>query len=135
MTALPMQPIAVSIVAGSWDTSKTTLINGAFEAAYASEKIDFDQERVSFRIHLHSETGVESIAERGALFWAGRVLERAGLHTQEIGYPASLRVEIVNEGTSLRWQLTHGGQTHTRHAFCDLTGYVQSSSRRIGAES
>ena len=62
MTAIPKQPIAVSVVAGSWDTSKTTLINGAFEAAYASEKIDFDQERVSFQIH-------QQFRDRGRVDW------------------------------------------------------------------
>ena len=39
------------------------------------------------------------------------------------------------EGTSLRWQLTHAGQTRTYDTLYDLTRYVQSFPRTTPAES
>ena len=111
------------------------VLNGAFESAFASEGIDFDREHGSFRIHQRFEAEVELVGEGAALFWTRRALEREGLHVQENGQPASIRVEIVAEGLSLRWQLTHGGQTHTYDALYDLTRYVQSFPRTTRAES
>ena len=111
------------------------VLNGAFEAAFASEGVDFDREHGSFRIHQRFEAEVELVGEGAALFWTRRALEREGLYVQESGQSAALRVEIVTEGTSRRWQLTHAGQTHTYDALYDLTRDVQSFSLTTRAAS
>ncbi len=105
------------------------VLGGAFEAAFASEGIEFDREHGAFQIHRKFDAEVE-LAGRGVeLFWTRRALEREGLHIRENGRTAALRVEVLTVQGRPCWRLTGDGETRRYDTLYELTRFLRNKTQ------
>lgn len=87
------------------------VLDGSFEAAFASEGVDFDRGHGAFQVHHHFVGEVELVGEGLLRYWTARTLEREGVHAWDgTGSAPETRV-VAEEG---RWQLASAGST-TEH--------------------
>ena len=91
------------------------VLSGAFEEAFASEGVDFDRARGTFRVHRHGVGEVELIGDGLARDWTARTLEREGVHVWEgDGQMPRLRV-VVPDREGGEWTVVSGDGTPVRH--------------------
>lgn len=64
---------------------ETLAFDGSIGRAFNTPEVDFDQSCGEFQIHKSPCGGVRLMASGAARFWAGRLLERAGLSVSESG--------------------------------------------------
>ena len=91
------------------------VLSGAFEAAFASEGVDFDRARGAFQVHRRFVGEVELLGDGLLRHWTTRALEREGVHVWEgAGDAPSIQITVPGaEGGE--WRLTGGGDP-VRHA-------------------
>jgi len=81
------------------------VLSGAFEAAFAGEGVDFDQELGSFRVHKHFVGEVELVGAGLRRAWTVRALEREGVRVwQGAGSHPGVRV-LVGAESGEPWEL------------------------------
>ncbi len=87
------------------------VLNGAFEAAFRGEGVEFDLLTGSFRVSRPVTTSVRLIGNGAAALWTARALERAGF--QPTSEPAAYTVDILNsqsaatgKNVDLRWRVS-----------------------------
>ncbi|MEM1128607.1 MAG: ABC transporter ATP-binding protein [Bacteroidota bacterium] len=81
------------------------VLSGAFEAAFASEGVDFDRERGTFQIHQDEHLPVHVQGEGAARYWTQHALEREGCRVATPEAPATLHVTVTGSPEALRWTL------------------------------
>ena len=85
------------------------VLSGAFEAAFASEGVDFDRARGEFVVHRHFVGEVELIGDGPARHWTARMLEREGVHVWE-GDGRAPPIRVVVPGAERgEWRVSGGG--------------------------
>ncbi|MXV94772.1 MAG: ABC transporter ATP-binding protein [Gemmatimonadetes bacterium] len=90
------------------------VLSGAFEAAFASEGVDFDRARGEFQVHRHFVGEVELVGDGLARYWTARALEREGVHVWEGDGPAPPILVVVPDGEGGEW-IVSGGGAQVRH--------------------
>jgi iron complex transport system ATP-binding protein len=102
------------------------ILNGTFEAAFASEGVQFDPRTGSFRSNAERSRRVMVRGEGVRRIWTERALERAGFrvvdsdpsHTEE----PLLRVDVLLDS----WQLRHDSQTLTVDSVHELVNMLRA---------
>ena len=80
------------------------VLSGAFEAAFLSEGVRFDQMTGSFRLVNRSTRRIRLQGEGASLIWTQRALERHG-------YQIHADAELLVEASAGGWRLTGPGET------------------------
>ncbi|MBN8731305.1 MAG: ABC transporter ATP-binding protein [Acidobacteria bacterium] len=90
------------------------VLSGAFEQAFASEGVDFDQVQGHFRLHnsFHAELHLDGDGPRA--LWTARALERQGF-----------RVTRDNPSLPLRVELAEGEWRVYRHGACQPAATIE----------
>jgi iron complex transport system ATP-binding protein len=85
------------------------VLDGSFEAAFASEGLDFDREAGNFSVHEHTVGEIALDGTGIAAIWTRRALIRLGYSVVSAG-PSGPRVEVRTTGTQTAWFLStnHG---------------------------
>jgi iron complex transport system ATP-binding protein len=104
-------PMGGRLIAGA---PEDLVLSGAFEAAFASEGVDFDRSQGSFRVHQHFLGEVELMGIDGPeRYWTVRTLEREGVRIWDGRGPTpDARITIGAQG---RWEIDHAGRS-VRHS-------------------
>lgn len=90
-------------------TPEELVLSGAFERAFHSEGVDFDQQTGMFRLHRHYVGEVEVHGNSLHAVWTARALERHGFLIKAAGSDCSLRVTVCPDGS--RFSLSRNGAT------------------------
>jgi iron complex transport system ATP-binding protein len=88
------------------------VLNGAFEAAFQGEGVEFDLYTGSFRVNSPPAGEIQLTGDGIAAVWTKRALERAGFCVSHHNTGASIGVEVLEPS---RWRLTINTTT------CELT--------------
>ncbi len=94
------------------------VLDGSFEAAFASEGVDFDPERGAFQVHRTTAGVVELEGDGLVRHWTARALEREGLGVWDgEGERPGIRIAITgpSDDAGGGWDL-HVGEDVTRHS-------------------
>lgn len=83
------------------------VLNGAFEAAFASDEIRFDKQTGTFSIRHEDRKPVILVGEGTAAWWTKRALQRDGFHLASSGMHPVVRV--MEKG----WQLENAAGTRS----------------------
>lgn len=78
------------------------VLNGAFEAAFASEGVTFDRHSGAFQMQQTYERAVALVGEGESALWTKRALEREGI---TIAPQAAVKVEILAHAGQTKWVL------------------------------
>lgn len=78
------------------------VLNGSFEAAFASEGVTFNRESGAFQTQHVYERAVELIGNGETAIWTKRALEREGIAIQP---EANLKIEVVTNADKTKWLL------------------------------
>lgn len=89
------------------------VLNGAFEAAFAGEGVEFDKQAGHFRLHESTAGEVALVGDGVLASWTGRALERLGFSVNT-GAGVEMRVEVTERDSRAEWVLRRRG-TITRH--------------------
>jgi iron complex transport system ATP-binding protein len=79
------------------------VLNGAFEAAFAKEGIQFDRNTGTFRIHRDDLKPIRFEGEGTAAFWTRRALQREGFTIVDRQTPAA--IHLSTQGHKPQWRL------------------------------
>jgi iron complex transport system ATP-binding protein len=103
------------------------VLSGAFEAAFASEGVEFAPELGSFRIRSTHRGHVHVQGSGLAHVWTVRALERAGYTV--VGAPAHTRIHVQTRDAETSWRIEGGRDVHCRsieHVIDELAGAVET---------
>ncbi|MDE0393978.1 MAG: ABC transporter ATP-binding protein [Gammaproteobacteria bacterium] len=107
------------------------VLSGAFEAAFASEGVDFDRARGTFRVDRRFVGEVELVGEGLARYWTARTLEREGVHVWEgDGRAPPVRV-VVPGGEGGEWSVSGGGAPVSHPRLYDLAQELRTRFRAV----
>ena len=107
------------------------VLSGAFEVAFASEGVDFDRARGTFRVDRRFVGEVELIGEGLARYWTARTLEREGVHVWEgEGRAPPVRV-VVPAGEGGEWCVSGGGAPVSHPRLYDLAQELRARFRAV----
>jgi len=104
------------------------VLDGSFEAAFASEGVDFDSKRGAFQVHQTTEDVIEVEGQGLPLHWTARALEREGLGVWD-GSGARPSVRIAISERPPVWELQRGDNV-TRHASIHALAAALRSDRK-----
>ncbi len=113
------------------------VLDGAFQAAFRSDRVEFDVDSGSFRIDTRSSGTVALRGEGMAVDWTARALERTGFRvlrdgeSGESGETGGLRVEVVDRGGERGWRLDDGEATSDHRSIAELLGRIAEPLGRI----
>ena len=108
------------------------MLSGAFEAAFASEGVDFDRARGEFQVHRHFVGEVELVGDGLARYWTARTLEREGVHVWEgDGRTPQIRV-VVPVGEGGEWSVSGGGDLVRHPRLYDLAQDLRTRFQAVG---
>ncbi len=111
------------------------VLSGAFEAAFASEGVDFDRARGAFHVHRHFVGEVELVGDGLARYWTARTLEREGVHAWEgDGRAPPIRV-VVPDGEGGEWSVSGGGAPVRHPRLYDLAQDLRTRFRSLARET
>jgi len=108
-------------------TPEDLVLNGAFEAAFASEGVTFDRATGAFTVERPTSRIVEVIGDGIPLVWTRRALTRAGFTLATNGNIPPIRVEISGDETSPTWHLFQYGEKSTHHSIADLLAALRQT--------
>jgi iron complex transport system ATP-binding protein len=101
------------------------VLSGAFEQAFRSAGIQFDQETGSFRASMPANDTIRLVGEGTSAIWTQRALERAGFRVTQNGTPAAIQVEVSGMNGSTRWRSMMKGTAATHQSVYDLVNHLQ----------
>ena len=111
------------------------VLSGAFEAAFASEGVDFDRARGEFQVHRHFVGEVELVGDGLARYWTARTLEREGVHVWEgDGRAPPIRV-VVPDGEGGEWSVSGGGAPVSHPRLYDLAQDLRARFQSLAREA
>ena len=107
------------------------VLSGAFEAAFASEGVDFDRARGAFQVHRHFVGEVELVGDGLARYWTARTLEREGVYVWDgDGRAPPIRVVVpVREGGE--WSVSGGGAPVRHPRLYDLAQELRTRFQSV----
>ncbi len=101
------------------------VLSGAFEAAFASEGVDFDRHHGAFRVH-NAVHGHVSLRSEGILrYWTQRALEREGYAIRHDPSSDDWHVDVIEQGGNASWLLQNGNQQHAFPDLLSLTAHLR----------
>lgn len=100
------------------------VLDGAFEAAFRSEGVQFDAFTGSFRSDVSPAGTIDLHGQGLPALWTTRALERAGFCVMNNGSSSPIRVDVLGEDENIVWQLTAGDQIHTFASLYDLISHL-----------
>jgi iron complex transport system ATP-binding protein len=81
------------------------VLNGAFEAAFQGEGVEFDLQTGSFRVNKPVTAPIQLIGEGIAAVWTARALERAGF--KPTAEPCTQKIEAITQNPKeIYWQVS-----------------------------
>ncbi|MCG8351344.1 MAG: ABC transporter ATP-binding protein [Chloroflexales bacterium] len=92
------------------------VLNGAFEATFASNGIGFDRWQGAFQVHPPAQRRVGLVGNNLAAVWTARALERAGYLVGAADEPAFAHIVIHSDGQTTYWEVTFAGGSAQRVA-------------------
>ena len=98
------------------------VLNGAFEAAFRSEGVAFDQATGSFRIHT-DYTGEIALSgdDEISLLWTRRALEREGFAVNaSTTNDSNVSLRVLNTNDGVLWRLRRDQSSHDYASLYDL---------------
>jgi len=104
------------------------VLDGSFEAAFASEGVDFDPERGAFQVHRTTAGVVELGGEGLARHWTARALEREGVGVWD-GAGERPAVRITLSGPPHQWDLDVDGDVSRHSSIHALAATIRSRTR------
>lgn len=85
------------------------VLNGAFEAAFRGEGVEFDIQTGSFRVSKALTATVQLIGEGTAALWTVRALERAGFKTITDSHSPCVELLTLADG-GIQWRVSVDGE-------------------------
>lgn len=104
------------------------VLNGAFEAAFKNEGVDFEAQTGAFRLNRNYEGQVDLTGADVIGFWTARALERAGFQVGRDSSTATIRVETLSVNEQRKWRLTRNGVTQEHDSLYSLVASLKLDS-------
>ena len=82
------------------------VLNGAFQQAFATEGMHFDNQSGAFKIHESYNTSVSLKGDGDAISWTQRALERNGM---EVKQDAKIQIDVKKGAEQTRWVIHQSG--------------------------
>ncbi|NJO81326.1 MAG: ABC transporter ATP-binding protein [Blastochloris sp.] len=101
------------------------VLNGAFEAAFHSEGIEFDRHSGTFRINTHTNGSISLSGDGLAVVWTTRALERAGFQVTQHTNQSLLHITVSEVDSQTHWAISHPGQQRTCHSLYDVVIFLR----------
>ncbi len=96
------------------------VLNGAFEAAFASEGVAFNRSSGAFQMQQHCEQSVQLDGVGEGLLWTRRALERDGI---TVNATANTKIEVQSDPD--RWVLHTGNNSQQFETIYDLMSGIR----------
>lgn len=105
------------------------VLNGAFEAAFASDGVWFDRRHGTFRLQRHGSGRARVSGDSVEARWTRSALERVGFEVVDdsTGPAVDLQVDLITEGGSTVWRGTRGTETVLHPSLAALVTAVRTS--------
>lgn len=109
-------------------TPEDLVLDGAFQAAFEMDGIEFDTYSGSFRLP-HQWSGEIALRGRGIhALWTARALEREGFSAKPDAVGLPLVVEVVSRNGHTEWQVRRGEERQACHSIADVLACVRSGT-------
>lgn len=96
------------------------VLNGAFQAAFEMDGVEFDPYSGSFRLH-NRWSGEIALRGNGVhALWTARALERAGFSAKPDAVGLPLGVEVLNQNGHIVWHVQMHNERQTCHCIADV---------------
>ena len=106
---------------------ESLVLDGAFEATFEGEGVEFDRETGSFKVHTRYAERIGLLGDGVHGFWTTRALEREGFDVVSGGGHLPLRVEVLRQNGEVCWKSTVAGVEREHGSLDDLVAFVRKA--------
>jgi iron complex transport system ATP-binding protein len=106
---------------------ETLVLNGAFQAAFTLDDVEFDEQSGSFRVRHPRQWAVTILGDPSTVMWTERALERHGFYAAPHGGDAEVRIEATRDVGGPGWSLHCDGASR---AHANLDGLIDALRER-----
>ncbi|MGF1616106.1 MAG: ABC transporter ATP-binding protein [Gammaproteobacteria bacterium] len=107
------------------------VLNGAFQAAFAMDGIEFDTYSGSFRLPGRRCGEVALYGNGVQALWTARALEREGFSARSDGVGSALSVEVLSHDGHTQWRVHRGQARQTCRSIAEVIACLRGGDERL----